>query len=247
MRSDTYEAMAKHEDSHWWYVARREILATVIKTFNLPENAQILEAGAGTGGNTKMLKQFGQVTVLEPNENAQKYLQEKTGLPVIVCSLPDITPLAEKKFDLIVLFDVLEHIENDVEALESLKKLLTPEGKIFITVPAFPFLWGEHDKVHYHFRRYVKPTLNQVCSQANMNIIQMGYFNTFLFPVIAAIRLLQKTLGKGGTDQDKIPSPFVNKILCIIFSAEKAFVKRGGFPFGVSLFSVIKPNSTNTE
>jgi len=239
MEAHEYENMAKNEESHWWFVARRKILSSLISKFSPVKNKRILEIGSGTGGNLKMLLEHGNVTAIEPNAIARNKISAKFGDKVLLINgkLPDSLNIKNQKFDLICLFDVLEHIADDKASLQELRKHLTPQGIIFLTVPAFQFLWSGHDKNLHHFRRYNKNNLSQLIKACDLKIIKISYFNFLLFPLAALTRLFSKSSG------DVKLSYFSNSIFRKIFSSEKLLLKSNiNLPFGLSLLAIIKPN-----
>jgi SAM-dependent methyltransferase len=244
MQDEVYDVLAKNEQQHWWSVGRRTILHSILTSMNLPKNASILEVGAGTGGNISMLQDFGQVNVLEGNPSGLKYLKDRKDVPIIEGYLPDTSMLGDQQFDVIVLFDVLEHIENDREALIALKKHLKEDGQMLFSVPAFPMLWSNHDVINYHFRRYTKSTLAPAFSDAGLNVKRMSYFNFFLFPAIAAVRGLFNLFKIKGHDQETMPGPFINGFLTKLFASESYLLKAFNLPFGVSLFAIVDKKST---
>ncbi len=234
-----FDRMAAQEDVHWWFAARREILSTVItRLVDLPEKTRILEAGCGTGGNLGMLGRFGQVRAFELDEDARRSAEEKSGLAVAEGSLPDAVPFDSEMFDLIGLFDVLEHVEDDEGALAALAGRLAPDGRIVMTVPAFPWLWSRHDERHHHFRRYTKAHLAQVAERAGLHMEQGFYFNTALFPVAVAGRAMKAFLRLDKAD-DTLPAAPVNAALRTIFGAERHLVGRLAMPVGLSLCGVL--------
>ena len=149
-----YDRMRGLEGAHWWFVARRRIIATLIEQQARPKSgAHILEIGCGTGSNIPMLQRYGTVDAIEPDDQARALTTERTGIAVKGGLLPDGVALENGAYDLIVLLDVLEHIPGDREALASLVAKLAPGGKILVTVPASPWMWSSHDVAHHHFRR----------------------------------------------------------------------------------------------
>ncbi len=162
-----FERMAAFEDTHWWFAARRRLIHTILsRSAAVPQGAQILEAGCGTGGNLALLSEFGTVDAFEFDAAAREIAEEKSGLPIVFGALPSDLPFGQKKFDIIGLFDVLEHIEDDQASLAALGARLAPEGQIVLTVPAFPALWSRHDERHHHFRRYTSKSLRAVADRA---------------------------------------------------------------------------------
>jgi SAM-dependent methyltransferase len=138
--SEAYLEMADTESVHWWFAARRDILEHVIGQFGLPATARILEAGSGTGGNLAMLSAHGIVSAIEMDKTACRIAKEKVGGRVDLRRghFPDDIPFEGETFDLIAMFDVLEHVEQDVETLEALRSLLAPSGRILITSAGVP-------------------------------------------------------------------------------------------------------------
>ncbi len=249
MEKDFYLQYASVEDKHWWFVARRQIIKQVICRLNLPNNAQILEAGCGTGGNLQMLSRYGQVSAMELDQIACQLANQRQVTHVKPGSLPDNIPF-EKDYDLILILDVIEHLDNDLSGLEALYYKLKPGGYLLVTVPAYMFLWSEHDEINHHKRRYRLKALKQVVKKAGYEVDYGSYFNTFLFPLVAIVRILAKLLPK----QDKknqnqissdlvVPSKSVNQILKFIFASERYFINKFPFPFGVSILLLArKPN-----
>ena len=238
-----FDRMAVQEDVHWWFAARREILAAVIsRLVKLPEDARILEAGCGTGGNLRMLQSMGQVRAFELDGEARHAATAKSGLAVVEGSLPSAVPFGSQSFDLIGLFDVLEHIEDDEASLGALAARLAPGGRIVITVPAFPWLWSRHDERHHHFRRYTRAHLSKVAAAAGLRMEHGFYFNTALFPVAVAGRAI-KSLFRLDRADDRLPAPQLNAVLCTIFGAEKHLVGRFQLPVGLSLCAVLTTES----
>ncbi len=242
MEKDFYLQYASVEDKHWWFVARRRILQQVIRKLNLPTNAQILEAGCGTGGNLKILSRYGQVSAMELDEIACQLANQRQVTQVKQGSLPDNIPF-KSDYDLIVILDVIEHLDNDLSALEALYYKLKPGGYLLVTVPAYMFLWSEHDEINHHKRRYRLKGLKQVVKKAGYEVNYGSYFNTLLFPLIATARSLAKLLPKQNQNKYenqnssdlRMPSKSVNKILQWLFASESYFINRFTLPFGVSV------------
>ena len=241
MDPKAYDQMAQVEDIHWWFVARRQILSRVIQSLDLPPQAQILEAGCGSGGNLAMLSAFGTVAGMEMSDLARQKAQAR-GLGVIQSGqLPHGIPFEGQRFHLIALLDVLEHLEEDQAALRALASRLTPQGSLLIAVPANPWLWSRHDDLNHHKRRYTRAQLRQVIEQAGLKLERITYFNTLLFPLIAAIRLAQKQFKLQDSDDLTMPSSAVNRILTWIFGLERLWIAGIPMPFGVSLIAVARP------
>jgi SAM-dependent methyltransferase len=229
-----YQEMMEVEDKHWWFVARRSIIERVIRQLDLPEGAAIFEAGCGTGGNLAMLSRYGQVYAMELNETARSVASNLQLGKVDSGCLPHDLPFPDKKFDLIVLLDVLEHLEEDRASLQALSAKLKPSGWLLVTVPAFPWLWSRHDELLHHKRRYLLSQLQQTADAAGFSTHFISYFNFILFPLIATALLVQGRLNRGGNEQNIPPGP-INQLLTFLFALERHLIGRLSLPFGVSI------------
>lgn len=241
MERHVYARMAAHEDRHWWFVARREILSDLLRRFvALPRSARLLEVGCGTGGNLAMLSGFGRVAALEPDPQARRLASDKGDFDVRAGRLPDGIPFQPCSFDLIAALDVVEHIGDDRATLAALHDLLRPGGWMVITVPAFSFLWSQHDVQHHHRRRYNKAELLRLIEGAGLAPIRVSYFNAVLFPLVAAIRLVRNALGLTGGHDDALPPDPVNSALRRLFAGERHLLARACLPFGTSLLMLAR-------
>lgn len=238
MNPEIYREMAALQEQHWWFAARRLILAAVIRRLPLPEQAEILEIGCGTGGNLGMLSAFGRVSAMEYDDYARAVATDVSGVAVAAGALPESVPFADGQFDLICLLDVLEHIEDDGAALARVKRLLKPGGYLLVTVPAYSWLWSSHDAAHHHRRRYSAGLLRRKADEAGLTVRRLGYCNTLLFPLIAGVRLLRKLTGGGDDSDAAMPSPWLNRLLTQIFAAERHLLPHGFLPFGTSALAL---------
>lgn len=247
MHPEAYAEMHAIEENHWWFKARREILKNQITLLNLKKNSHILEIGCGTGGNLKMLSTFGSVTAVEMNDLARQLaINSNPSIKTIYPgSLPSDIPFINTKFDLICLFDVLEHIREDQESLIKLSDFLKPNGKIILTVPAYQWLWSSHDEFHHHHRRYTKKEIKKLLATSKLHSIKISYFNSLLFPIAALVRIFQKLKLSSTSRHEKIPATYINYILRAIFSLERILLKRTALPFGLSLLAVVVANNTD--
>ena len=234
-----FDRMAALDQTHWWYVARRRILADLIaREIKPPSRARILEIGCGTGHNFPVLDKFGSVEALEVDAPARAIASERLGYPVGDAPLPGLPGVPDASYDLIALLDVLEHIEGDLAALVSIKAKLKPGGRILITVPANQWMWSAHDTVHHHFRRYNPANLRKVAGEAGLKVDLLTHFNTLLFPLAAAVRIAGKLTRREDADDAQPPAP-LNAIFTGLFGLERHLIGRVPLPFGVSLAAVL--------
>ncbi|MEO6216041.1 MAG: class I SAM-dependent methyltransferase [Sphingomonas sp.] len=236
-----YDRMAAHDSTHWWYRARRDILADYLaREGNLPANARILEIGCGTGHNLPMLAAFGSVEAIEIDPAAREIASARLGSPVGAAPLPELSGVERDAYDLIAVLDVVEHIEDDVAALKAMATCLKPGGKILITVPAHQWMWSAHDVVNHHHRRYSKKTLLAAIRAAGLKPAKLGYFNSLLFPLAAAARIGGRLTGRDDSD-DSPPPKIVNALFEAIFRLERHLVGRVPLSPGLSIITLVSP------
>lgn len=234
-----FDRMAEQDQAHWWFVARRRILARLIaERIAPPPGARILEIGCGTGHNLDMLGQFGTVDAVELDDHARALAERRLGRPVMKARLPELAGVADGSYDLVALLDVLEHVEADRPALAAIARTLRPGGRILLTVPANPWMWSAHDVAHHHFRRYDRAGLKAVIADAGLGIDLLSPFNTLLFPLAAAARLAGRAAGKTSSD-DAIPPAPLNRLFTGLFGLERYLVGRVPLPAGVSLVAIL--------
>jgi SAM-dependent methyltransferase len=240
MERAVFDRMAELDQDHWWFLARRRILKRLIERVVCPpKKAKILEVGCGTGHNLAMLKSFGSVDASELDRCARAVANKRLPGKVKSAKLPDLSMFTRSGYDLIALLDVLEHVPDDLASLRAIHMRLKPGGALLLTVPANPWMWSAHDAAHHHFRRYTKKQLEELFLRSGLEIQLLSYFNTLLFPLVAAARVVGKITRKGSAD-DKLPSAWVNSTLNAVFGLEAGLIGRVPMSFGVSLVAVVR-------
>lgn len=231
-----------HDDmleEHWWFVGRRAVVRDVLsrRLGGRDEHRRIVDIGCGTGGMLDVLLPFGAVEGMDFSEDAIARCRARYGslVGLRVGGIPEALPKPGTA-DVACAFDVIEHIDDDVAALRAVRTSLRPGGTLIVTVPAFAFLWSEHDDLNHHKRRYTRASLQRSLVAAGFKVDRISYYNTWLFPVVAAVRLTRKSkaTSRGRSDFD-LPSPPVNRALAWLFGSERFLLRRADFPFGVSL------------
>jgi SAM-dependent methyltransferase len=239
MEREVFDRMAEQDQVHWWYVARRRILSDLIaREVDLPEGARILEIGCGTGHNFEMLRRFGRLDAVEVDGAARALASRRLGHAVSDARLPALAGIPDHSYHLIALLDVLEHVDDRPDSLASIATKLAPGGRILVTVPAYQWLWSAHDVAHHHKLRYSKKGLRRDAEAAGLAVRKIGFFNSLLFPVAAAVRIVGKALGRTESD-DKVPARPLNRLFTGIFGLERHLVGRVPLPAGVSLFALL--------
>ena len=238
MDAAEYRRMAAHEDRHWWFVGRRAVLDAVLTALALPPGARILEIGCGTGGNLPLLARHGTVSAVETDDFARDLATTRSGIAVQAGALPDRLPAHGAPFDLVCLFDVLEHVADDAAALRALAPLLAPGGRLLLTVPAHRWLWGVHDERLHHRRRYARGELRARLEEAGFAMDRLGFFNAALLLPAMAARLLDRWGNRRSALGGGLPPVWLNRLLGALFAAEAPWLRRHTLPCGLSLLAV---------
>jgi len=242
MEADFYRQYYALEGRHWWFVGRREIFLRVIRGRLAGADHEILDFGCGTGAFLPHLERFGRVSAVDGDENAVAFCHERGRHEVVHVPADALLPFDDEAFDLITALDVLEHIEDDVAAMAELRRVLKPGGILLAAVPAFMFLWGDQDEISHHFRRYRAGDLGARLRRAGFSVEKTSYFNTLMFPPIAALRLVRRRVRAPTSERTDftIGPAKLNALLGRAFGAEAGLVARSRLPFGVSLLAVAR-------
>ena len=243
MEQHTYAIMDRVEDSHWWFVGRRAILESFLKGIvrslrSRIENPKILDVGCGTGANLEMLSQFGSAEGVDVSDDALDFCRQK-GLTVQK-GLAETLPYADETFDISTALDVIEHLDDDVAGLREMHRVTRSGGYSLIFVPAFMWLWGVQDDISNHRIRYTKSQIVERIEKAGFRVERATYANFTFFAPILGGRALMKLTGIKPESENNVNISALNGLFGSIFSAERFWLKRFGFPFGVSIVVVAK-------
>ncbi len=235
--------MNRVEDSHWWFVGRRLILESFLEQIHSALGTQhstlrILDVGCGTGANLEMLAGFGEAQGVDVSDDALEFCQAK-GLKARK-GLAESLPFADESFDLVTALDVVEHLDDDVAGLKEMNRILKKDGKTLIFVPAFMWLWGVQDDVSNHRIRYTKRQIVERLQIAGFEIERATYANITFFAPILGGRTLMKLTGIKPESENNVNVSALNGVFGKLFGAERFWLKRASFPFGVSIVVVAK-------
>lgn len=221
--------MHETEDS-WWYRGRISVVRSALRRARTPKRDTALDLGAGYGGMCALLKEYAEsVDAFEPDQEAAQELARRGYRHIYT----DTAQALAEKHDIIGLFDVLEHIENDEDMLVRLHDSLTEDGVLVLTVPSYQWLWSAHDERNRHFRRYRARELRRKLVESGFEVRVISYWNTVLFPVAALMRVL----GIAG-ESSLSPSSFINTILLQLIRLEAFITRVVSLPFGLSLVAI---------
>lgn len=238
MERIVYDRMAELDQLHWWYRARRDVLAALIeRTVRPPSDAKVLEVGCGTGHNVPALERFGSVDAVEIDDEARAHAERRLGRRVLSSPLPELSDVPRGHYDLVASLDVVEHVDDDQAAVAALGACLKPGGKLLLTVPAHQWMWSAHDELNHHKRRYSKAGLARLIDGSPLALETVGYFNSILFPLAVAARLASKVTGRAGGG-DALPPKPLNYLFERAFAAERRLIGRVSLPPGLSLYAV---------
>ena len=209
---------------------------------------RILEVGAGLGDFAVQIDGGRTVIATDTDTECVETLRQRfDGSPNVDVQYLDILNPGEVgvAVDSVVAINVLEHIEDDVRALQIVNRKLKPGGRTLLSVPAYMWLWGQQDAVNQHCRRYTLRELRQKLQAADFTIERMTYFNTFLFPPIAAIRLIARHSDRPHRKEGDFAyaRKSSNAVLLTLFAAERLFLRYLNFPFGVSIFAAARKSN----
>jgi SAM-dependent methyltransferase len=224
---------------HWWFQGRLAVLLATVRAVAPPAPRRLLELGCGTGNVLAALAELGEAVGME----AQRELAgvgRAAGLDIRLGALPDDDVVPAGWADVVLLLDVIEHVDDDVAALRAARRPLAARGVVVVSVPAYPWLWSGHDVVLGHRRRYTASSLRRVAVAAGLRVERTSYFNTLLFPAMALLRAGKRLRGGRSHDLHR-PPPGLNTALARLFALERHLVPRVSLPFGGSLLLVARP------
>ena len=245
MEKSLYADYKRLEETHWWFIGRQKVIAQLLKQKIIPRRIErALDVGCGTGFCTSLVTAIADsVYCVEMADEMIEILKQKNkNLNILQGEWPDVA--IDQTFTLVTLFDSLEHIKDEQAALKKVESVLEPGGVVMLTVPAYAFLWSEHDAISHHQRRYTKEQMRAAISESTgLTILQLTYFNTFFFIPIALFRLIKNAFGvrTGGSDVFVMPK-MLNSAMAWLFGLEGTLLRWVNFPFGTSLLCIAQKN-----
>ena len=249
MEAAAYRQFRELEERHWWFRGRRTVyLGLLAHQLHGRRARRALDLGCGVGGFLGGLTGMSEHVVATDLDRASLAFCRARGFPSAVVSNGYALPFADGAFDLVCLFDALEHIPDEARALREVARVLTPGGRIAVTVPAYPFLYANNDRIAHHCRRYTRAGLRRALASAGFTLERNTHTNVFLFPLILPAVLLLKAWERLARIQPHpertnltIPLPaWLQGALAGVFAAELPFSRRFDWPAGHSILALAR-------
>ena len=234
-----YERMFRAEETQWWYAGMRAISFALLGVGPGPTPLRFLDAGCGTGNNVRHFGDRGRAVGVDLSEEAIRFCRER-GVTVVRGALMAL-PFRDGAFDCVTSFDVLYHrwVTDDRAAVRELTRVLKPGGLLLVRVPALMMLWGAHDEAVHSRHRYTRGEVERLLAGAGLDVLRATYANFFLFPLLAARRLLDRVTGRHGSDVQFLPAPLEWAFRALL-EREARLVRHVSLPVGASVFALAR-------
>ncbi len=237
-----YELIYQVEDRHWWYRGMESITrAMLARWYGASSQLSILDAGCGTGkAMSTFLADYGCVTGIDVHPLALDYCRKRGLSQIARASVLDL-PFASAQFDVVTSFDVLyeKAVANDLVALREFVRVLIPNGRVFLRLPAYDWLRGRHDEMVHTQKRYTAKEVARLIVQSGLMVEHISFANMFLFPVALLKRVGEKLTGARDEASDlRVSAGLFNKLFEKILASEAPLVARYSLPFGLSVVAV---------
>jgi SAM-dependent methyltransferase len=253
MNPEEYRRLFEAEETHWWFVGMRAITETLLTphlTGRGGDAPLILDAGCGTGSNLEYLGRRGRALGVDVSTDALEFCRARK-VEVVGGSLLQL-PFPDSTFDCVASFDVLYHrwIEDDAVALRELCRVLRPGGLVFLRLPALEMLRGAHDEAVHTRHRYTRREVGQLLDGAGLKTLRITYCNSFLLPLLALRRSLDRLTGSTDSDVAFLPKP-MEWTFRNLLALEARLLKHVSLPIGASIFALARraqgPDGYNAE
>jgi dolichyl-phosphate beta-glucosyltransferase len=243
MQASTYDDMARLEASHWWFRAKRALVADALTRF--PHGGEsALDVGCGAGATVELLRErgFRRVVGTDLSGYALGLVKARDPAAGLVLAKAEALPVPDGTLGALTCLDVVEHLDDDREALRELHRAVHSEGLLVVTVPAYQWAWSDHDVALGHRRRYTRSTITNAATDAGFDVIRCTHFHSWLVPPAL---MLRKTPAhrfiRGRPEEASFGNPLVNRALALVTKAERALLRVTDLPFGLSILLVAKP------
>jgi SAM-dependent methyltransferase len=243
---EEYRRMYEAEERQWWYAGMRAISLSLLEGA-LPgaSRPRTLDAGCGTGNNLAVLGRRGPAVGIDVSEEALRFCRSR-GVAAARGSTLSL-PFPAGAFDCVTSFDVLYHrwVEDDRAAVGELARVLREGGVLLVRVPALKMLWGAHDEAVHSRHRYTASEVRALLEGGGLHVERLTYANSFLFPLLALRRGLDRLTGRHGSDVGFLPAPLEWAFRGLL-GLEARLVRRISLPVGGSVFALArKPSRYN--
>jgi SAM-dependent methyltransferase len=235
-----FDIMAEVSETHWWYRARREWLRQALGPA-VARGERAYDIGCGTGDAMATLADLGAAPVAgtDLSEHVLRWVVQRDDATTVLEALAEQLPFASGSAATLISMDVIEHLDDDVVALREYRRLLRPGGTVFLTVPAYQWIWSEHDERAAHRRRYSRQRFVTAVRAAGFEVDRVTYFFSFLVPVAALVRKTPLRRFFPATDEEASEMhPAIDKVLAILAGLERRVGARLDLPFGLSILLV---------
>ena len=254
-----FDDLFDSEDRHFWFRGRNRVIEHYAQKFasSQCDGFRALEVGCGTGNTLRVMSKAAgpnQLIGMDLHREGLRFAKRRHICPLVCGDM--MSPPFSKPFDLIGIFDVIEHLPDDRQALADIARILKPRGSILLTVPAHQSLWSYHDEAAGHRRRYGRQDLESKLREAGFSIDVISPFMMSMLPLIWA-RRIPAALSRKTLDPDQVKSlrknelrivPVVNFLLNSLLQAEAAIARRGWrIPAGSSLLALAHRHEDGVE
>jgi len=239
LKAEEFERIYRVEEDHWWYRALHALLLDFVKRHAPDTPLRILDIGCGTGAVMDRLAGRGTTFGIDPEPEAVVCCRRR-GLPKMARASADALPFPDECFDAGVMLDVLTQsaLYDKTAPLREARRVLKSGGLLFLNVPAYQCLYSSHDRAIQADRRLNRGEVVRLLHDAGFQVRRVTYWNTVLFPAMAALRLWRKRQPYRGSDLQDVPPAIVNKLLTGLLTAERRVLRTVSLPFGLSVFAV---------